>query len=29
VQGPDSHAVRVIAQMAQKVAEQAADGIPL
>ncbi|WP_447919992.1 LysR family transcriptional regulator [Achromobacter aegrifaciens] len=29
VQGPDAHAVRVIAQMAQKVAEQAADGVPL
>ncbi|KAG0772754.1 hypothetical protein G6F22_015468 [Rhizopus arrhizus] len=28
VQGPDSHAVKVIAQMAQKVAAQAADGIP-
>ena len=28
VQGPDSHAVKVIAQMAQKVAAQAGDGIP-
>lgn len=27
VQGPDSHAVRIIAQMAQKVAQQAEDGI--
>ncbi|MDF3851454.1 LysR family transcriptional regulator [Achromobacter denitrificans] len=28
VQGPDSHAVRLIAQMAQKVAAQAGDGTP-
>ncbi|MGY6269181.1 LysR family transcriptional regulator [Achromobacter denitrificans] len=28
VQGPDSHAVRLIAQMAQKVAAQAGDGAP-
>ena len=28
VQGPDSHAVRVIAQMAQQVAGQAGDGVP-
>jgi hypothetical protein len=27
VQGPDSHAARLIAQMAQKVAAQAGDGV--